>query len=661
MNHLRLISIGARNLKGLSFDLDLKPATFLVGPNYVGKTARADAIRLLLVGHLPELGKTNAATFGLSSGKELEVHGVFEDAEGQGYPVSRRWFLKGDSVKAEEDFPPNFAAEGLVEVMLNAESWFGKTERERVEWVYANAAVSTEIPREQIVTDLLEKVLKDDPSYDPTVRDELFKSFLAIVAADEEEHGPFTTADFVNSALEAFERTAKQERDHAVRMDKTVSGLAGLRAADAPVADAREIEARIRKLDDELAKLRDDRGRASAAADAQRANARRVRALKDALAGKETLGARKGDAILRIGNLKDQLAALPAIAQGDIDELRKELLDESLTERSLARDLTELSREWTRVEGEKLEISGKTSCPYCGAAGEGWKALKLAEIEAAIAGLSAKREDLFYRHENSATAVATYNDRLVAKVRAFTERTELRERMRIAEDNLSKIELELAALSGKSEELAAIPADDPAVEQRPNEFLWEINTKQAELDKLDGERRAILGRSNDLKRLAEAEKGRDDARACERIAKAAAAALRDVKARMVGDAFGPILELANRFCGPLLPTLLEFDVARAEIGTRRGGLWVGHKTFSGVERLLAYAGIQAAFASRAPLRVMILDEMLRADADVFPKLVRACKDAVRNGLVDNFVGIIPAAAMTFMEFADEACQLVEIS
>src|SRR5688572_19947214 len=114
---MRLAKVSAQNLKGETFELSLGEILMIVGSNFRGKSARTDAIRLVLLGYLPELGKTNAATFGLCSGKELIVEGEFDN----GAKVFRRWWAKGDSIKSEETLPPEFTAQAkdLLTVMLN--------------------------------------------------------------------------------------------------------------------------------------------------------------------------------------------------------------------------------------------------------------------------------------------------------------------------------------------------------------------------------------------------------------------------------------------------------------------------------------------------------------------------------------------------------------
>ncbi len=66
-------SISGANIKGRTFNHDLGALNLITGPNKRGKSAIADACRLVLLGYLPELGKTNADTFRLCSADKMEV------------------------------------------------------------------------------------------------------------------------------------------------------------------------------------------------------------------------------------------------------------------------------------------------------------------------------------------------------------------------------------------------------------------------------------------------------------------------------------------------------------------------------------------------------------------------------------------------------------
>ena len=171
--------------------------------------------------------------------------------------------------------------------------------------------------------------------------------------------------------------------------------------------------------------------------------------------------------------------------------------------------------------------------------------------------------------------------------------------------------------------------------------------------------RATAARQADLQRLAQAEQARDSAKADQTFAGKLADTLRTIQSESVERAFRPMLEIANRFASGVIKTPLAYH--DGDIGTWRDGVWVTHKTMSGVEKLVTYAAIQAALASTAPVRLMILDEMLRAQGEPLDHLMDAAAKAVENGMVDSFIGIVPGHAKDWQKLTAHGFQVTEIS
>src|SRR5262245_20512989 len=67
---MRITKLLAPNFKGRHIELDLDPMNLIVGDNFIGKTAITEAITVGLLGYLPKLGSSNAATFSLCSDKQ---------------------------------------------------------------------------------------------------------------------------------------------------------------------------------------------------------------------------------------------------------------------------------------------------------------------------------------------------------------------------------------------------------------------------------------------------------------------------------------------------------------------------------------------------------------------------------------------------------------
>lgn len=678
MKHLKLVSISAKNLKGASFELTIKPATFMVGENYVGKTARADAITLALVGYLPELGKTNEATFGLSSGKDMSVLAKFQDEDGNELKISRRWFLSGDSIKSEKKIPPELDCIDLFATMLKAESWFGLTETQRVDWVFRNVSTETDLSADQIMAKLGAKVDEELPDVEAKVAQGFLDKLSKRVKTTEQANGPLNNPEFVAVLMENAEALKKVSKDHADQMNKTTGGVAALRASEEIPVNLSDGQANIGTINGTISSLKDKRAGMKAKADIQKTNNARREKLKSELARLPGLNTLLSQLQSDVGVLKQEAdkmkAQLDALPSEDAEVMKERRADERTASDALAThraDLKSVIDGIDRNENELGNLLSQTVCPYCGAEGEGWKEKKSAEIISTVNGLNAKKNQLTEHIAKVSDTVNSLRVRIQGSETNTAAKNKLFEACQTADGKLSTrvleqqaCEREIAGFSQKTGELNAIPEFDPALEAEISQLDADISAQNTELAKWESEKTRGLGRQNDIKRLAEAEKARTEAKEEESVAKVVVNEIKEIKAKMVADAFASILETANIFCSGLLKSPVAFNPEKSEVGRYENGIWIGHKTFSGVEKLLCYAGIQVAFATRAPVRVMILDEMLRAKGVVFDRLVSACKAAVKLGIVDNFVGILPGEAEAYaglVKEEDEGCVVVAIS
>lgn len=630
---MKLKSISARNFKGQSFDEPLFPLTVLVGQNFSGKTARTDAIRLLLLGHLPELGKTERATFGLSSGKEMEVSGVFDN----GLTIRRRFYLKGDTVKVEEEIPQAIADCGQLAVMLNAEEYFALSDQKRVEYVFANIALGEEWNSGSIAL----RVGEVAPSYEFETLDEP------------------NPQRFIEENIETATEKQKAAKIYADRMEKTVQGLAGLRLSDPTGgADIATLDARHAKLSAAINELH--ALKATKAADYSTMIAARGRraSIKEELAKVEHHRQKRAGLVAAVALVTAQLAEIPdssvtmetllSLAKsndGALAEARREfreLMARIAEDRQLIRDM------------DLIQV-----CPYCGAAGDGWKTLKLAELNTAIAKAEARCAELD-RTGRLAKDALTIAQADIEKLKQVDRRIDaLQHEHRQNEREIGQMDAILARVGPIEEELAKLEPDNTSLEAAVQMVQTELNVKNDELRTLEIARRAVMGRANDLQRLAQAEEERDKAKSEVEIAGLVLKKLREIQSEMVEAAFMPLLEDANSFFGRVLPSPLAYH--KKEIGTWRGGVWVGHHTFSGVEKLLTYAAIQSALAIKSPVRIVILDEMLRAQGETFTRILESMLLAVKRGRIDGFVGIIPGTFENYRHLAEMGCDLVEIT
>lgn len=630
---MKLVRLDASNVKGLTFTLHFSPMAMFVGSNFAGKSARTDAIRLLLLGHLPELGKLPRATFGLASGRDMEVRGTFDNGE----TISRRWFLKGDTVKLEESIPPSLETVGAeLLVMLNAETYFALSERERVNYVFANIPLQDDNTVEAIELSFVRELRGTEG-----LKSEAIDRFLWEFQTAKEHVAPSrdTVQEFLESSVEWVDGWKKAAKTEAAVMEKTAQGLAYLRTQDnAREDELPKLEKAIEEKKRGIAELMEDKARKWQAVEHARTVKRRRAQLQMELDGRVRLIAQRDTYSARVDSIRQAMDKLPAVDVETLRQLQTTDREAALAVRDLERDMRDVTDGITRNEKDLAELDAKTRCAYCGATGDGWKELKRGEIMSALAGLKTKHTQAI-EHVRKVREHAQANARrLLDANNAIGLRSGKERELTVATDSLRSAERSLAATDGTAAELGRLEEPNLAeLERVVDEVQTRLNVANDELSNQDRQRRALIGRQHDLKRLAEAEKSRDNAKESEEVAKAAVAILRTSQAKMVQEAFSPLLAAANYFTRDILRTPLALH--EGEIGTWREGTWVGHKTFSGAEKRLAYVAMQAALASRSPFRLMILDEMGTIDDGNAMKVARRIGEALEAGRLDQFVGV----------------------
>lgn len=631
---MKLTKISARNLKGQTFDLSLASINFIVGSNFAGKTARTDAVRLLLLGYLPELGKQHRATFGLASGRQMEVSGEFEDES----KIYRKWSAVGSTIKMETNIAEDDAA-SHVAVMLNAETYFALSDRERVNYVFANCRMDEKLT----IRGIMDSVIKESGI-----------SWQHASTRDE------TVQEFVEGSIVTMAERAKTAKDYASRMEKTVQGLATLRAQDAaPTENVNDLTARRDTLKTKLNALIAEKAVFEAGRNAEIINKRRRDELAANIAPKDQIIARRKALAIRSDEKENELTQVDVIAPEEVEELRSKERETSLAIAGIVRDLKQVRDSLVRNESDLAGVDGKDKCPFCGASGDGWKVLKTAEINSALAGLRVKETQLAEHAENVRVAALELQDRLAAGVRMVAARSSINAEIVKLEREMETLENQLVVIKAKEEELAALGGSETTTDAlaKSNAIQANIATEQTAISEIDRKLAAIAARDGELKRLAEAEKQRDEAKEEEKQIKTALELLRETQRKMVADAFGPLLATANGFFGSIFRTPIAYN--DGEIGTWRDGVWVGHRTFSGTEKALCYSAIQMALASKSPTKIMMIDELGRLDPTNVDKLIECVAKAVEAKRIDQFIGIAPIAPVTAGSISD--CQTVSVS
>jgi hypothetical protein len=158
-----------------------------------------------------------------------------------------------------------------------------------------------------------------------------------------------------------------------------------------------------------------------------------------------------------------------------------------------------------------------------------------------------------------------------------------------------------------------------------------------DLDAAEKAQRAFIGARADEARKAQAILEAQRVQGEVDVLKAAVKALEELQVKAVDTAFGKLLETANAMVGDLLLTPLAYR--DGEIGRLQDGLWISHRTFSGTEKLLAYAALSVALAVQSPIKIVLMDELGRLEAGLRAKLVYRMRALTDLGDIHQFIGV----------------------
>lgn len=226
MSHLStamfLNAITGHNVKGISFSHELKPVTLFVGNNATGKTARLDAIRLLLKGYLPRLGVQASSTMSLAGADDpaLRVLGTTFN----GHAAHRIW-TRGKGGKIEKDEAP-FQFE-LPDVMIDPASEFFKlSAAKRIDFVFQSVKTSQTLNPDSLIAEI--KNLSFDPNTEDTQSavSELVERLTDSVMTYHQRRSQDSTVTFqvwLDEEVDDLKERLKTEKQNVDRMSKSIA------------------------------------------------------------------------------------------------------------------------------------------------------------------------------------------------------------------------------------------------------------------------------------------------------------------------------------------------------------------------------------------------------------------------------------------------------
>lgn len=626
MNEPYITRITARNFKGGDFDLELAGTNCIHGDNFRGKTRILEAIQLALLGHVPAFGaQPREAFLELSSGPEMYVSA---EIAGIG-KVERKLFAKGNSVKVEEIVPPALADAPTQLVILDPSVYFSLGETDRVRWVFRHCPMPSAFTVKELAQrwpnfKVSEDLLRQDPSPDA----------------------------YLEGLIESAHNTMKAAKDYADRQGKAIQAITALRSGEVPPEDTLasltgrrgDIQKRMSALNQRKGELM---GRQRELANA----AERRGVIARELMGSEKDREKSAELERKLKMVLDELETGRDISDEAVAAARTKATNLFNEKNHLFYSLKQKADERLKLEKQLADLDDRKECPYCGAAGEGWKSLKAAELATAISAL----EEQLAKETKQEQEIGLLYDTAQAELTSLEDQ---QRRRRALVSTRESVRVELGSLNVRisryralEEERDRLQDHDPDHHRLMEELQGQLNEVAQDSRALEAAISAAEARRGELARLAQLETERDGSRAEQKEAKDAEDQMKELKAKMVEEAFGRLLLDANDITKGILPFAVEYNAQKAQIGTRESGLWRSHRSFSGVEKALTYAGIAAALAKNAPVRIVMIDELGRLTAENARKFAHSISSLVERGSISQFIGIDPERPEIYAECA----------
>jgi|GEM_PF-3468919 len=695
---MKITSLKSTGVKGQNIDMAPRAVNVIVGPNYSGKSAVKNSVELTLLGYIPGLGKKNPSIFELSNGEPIDVLAAFDNDTA----LRRTWKRSGKSIKAEAkgefEVPPVMLDLGALFGMTKSERQeylFRLAQTGELSWESITAAVKSVAvvePTEETETALNNVIELINSAEGGEVPERLqnaltlIKDQTKIVNQEVKDHEGFTRTVTRQSELEVPVNNArakvKAARDEVEKAAAEVTKWQNaLREYEAKATKLKSLEdepgADVSELDKTLAEL--------------------VGQISDAEVLLETLNAQleemQPEAVNKnFGELSAKVATLTA-EYNAIARRGKELTEQRANAVVRAKNILnknelnyldahrQIIKDADVILKKRDEFAAYDICPTCATPGETWKVDLLAAYDKNLEELYARdkesqnrkiesdkqvQRDMETELDGIDEQIVECSEELESKLKEGREARKAkegaaaivsacnakREEACNAQNALNKLNYErqtftiqrqeiveksaarLASIENLRKELDASDAVDYEAEiDKSRDCEDAAREKLAEADKELQQETANMAKALEMqksivrRRIAEAEL---------EILKGSSKVLLELQKETIEKSFEPLLETARKFTDGILKAPLAFH--DGDLGYWDKSTFVTHRTFSGTEEALAYAGLMIALASAsgAPLKVIVLDEMGKFDPHVTrPAVVNRMLDLTFDGVIDH--------------------------
>jgi DNA repair exonuclease SbcCD ATPase subunit len=677
-----LTKLSASGLKSGDFDHALDRVVVFQGNSFSGKTSRLEAIRLGLIGYVPELGKTSSSTMQLARNGCIRV--ALEDNAGR--TVNRAFGkTKAADTSSMPEMPP---------VLMDPSVYFSLSDKKKIEYVFGmfQMGESDDFSGPAVVAAVKNIRLETNTAESETIIQGIARE---IDASDTERHESGTPLqEWLEATIANLKERLKAIKATCDRMTKTVAGLTQISASEQP---ARNFTADIQAKRKELAEVHRTIGSLEQSLRHHANLDEKVRRLKAATSKAPGVLPEVGPRInvlegrineLTSANPLDQelsttterLTSQCAALQTEIDAYQS-ATTERMESLSVARvkvqtfeqQLSDLDAADKQAAEKYAALLKHPSCPECGTAIKSIRDLLQRKAAEEKARRSIERTRLVEQIEAHRQLANTAAEQLrLSRGRDADHDAKRREisrlqqeitkgghqRQQIAQDTQREVSsvrrqiLDLEAtlaqakarnaerdalvgqLNAASEELRRLDPQSLSAQKLTAEVQRDQITQ--EVMRIEEQQRSWQRRKDDEQRNAQALAEHARSQAELEVTKAAITTLEEIQARMVAAAFDRILKTVNAVTGRIIPEPIEYR--EGELGRWHGATWVRHSTFSGAEKALTYAGLSLALAETAPVKIVLMDELGIMDSGTLKTVLHRMTELVGQGLIGQFVG-----------------------
>lgn len=633
---MMLRKVSGTNIKGRTFSYDLGPATAIVGDNFAGKSSITDAIRLALMGHLPEVGKLPKATWELSSGADMAITVDFDNRA----QLSRFFWLDGATVKTSVTGKGEM--DGFESIpLLNAEAYFGMTDSHRTAYVFERIKLPDTYNALAIISECKRLNFGDDHS------DQVERALDEVVDIVKAQFVPGgNVQEALAESIEELRESFTYWNTRAKSTQGAVTTLAELklRSQQATMA-AQGVDAHLQMKQGELDRLNTEHGKLQAQQQEAERTARRKNEVR------KELDADRYDYPRSIAKAREQIRVASERVRDVKDPagMRTELEKAASTLADIEAGMTKNQEVIDKAKKRLSELSGMKCCPWCKSKGKGWQANLEAELHDTIKPAEAANEEGERIVVGLRAVTATMRSAIASNDAAIQANHEARDDIRHHEAQIAQLlkdqareEARRAELSAELDGLNVLPEEKDLTVAIEQHAIAIRDTRQA-ISEMQDKKDAETRLQQELKLAAQSELEHQDAAAHVTVIKAIAKLLKQKREDMITEAFTGLLKIANKVAGGILKSPL--DLHENTVGRWEGSKFIPHRVFSGTERALCYIAIAVALSSTAPLKLVILDEFGRLDEENQHKVALRLLCLVEEGTIDQFI-IVGTSAPT---------------